>query len=1131
MINNLFKCRWKFIRLSFLFLFSLVFQSSFSQVSEITIGNAQAHSTYMPIDRGNSSFLVWQGLYLAEEIGQSGYVNKLSFRIAGLESGSDVLKDIKIYLSLTSDSEIYNGNYNHAGYTLVYDGDLEINDKEGYANFNLTAPFYYVNSSNLLITIEHSSQHHSELPVDWVVSEYHNLSRYENSEEQLPEYLYENSYRPDIKLTLGCMFIYPLTDKSICSGKSIQIGLDSLVVGGGTHTYSWENTTGLNNTEISNPIASPTSDQDYFITVTGSDCDKSQNSNTMYLTVTSGTVDVKMGEKQEISLCSGIFTDSGGEGEEYRYDEDYILTVYPCDSLSKISIIFNAFDLVDSKNCETNWLKIFDGNSANCSLIGTFCRNDQIPEIISQHSSGALTFVFHSESSTANGWSANLSCVPRICDEIAGVASIITSGNDFITGEAFLNLSNSYGVFNNWQISNDGKVYSDIGDTVYLRVINERTTYYRAKVTYNDGEKCYSNAVIYVMGQIYYVNDASQDSDVFCKRIGNNRNDGLSPYSPVDKLSAIIGRYDLKAGDVVLIDVGVYDDDILFGTYDYGNTLKKVRIIGAGASGTLRKTEISSSYENLVRIERTKDIEFRDIYFNNLNSETSTIKIINSSGISFSKCIFESDGENLRIIGDSREEKYISDSNIFNYNLFNIKKTFGNNINVQYAVNNLVFNANIIQYGGGEETSEGNGVNLMSRENRCSPSNVVIDSNYFFGFSHAIYAYGDISNSPFNRISIKNNWFAHNLSAIDSKGIFISNADSSDITANNIRGNVSSIELEEISNMKVINNSISNSQYGISIKNKAVNIEIYNNSLYNSVNNISFSGLYNSSGLYVQNNIMYNTSRDGGNFCLSMYDCSNNGDTNLLDKCNNNLYFAPNRAGIANFGGNNSFSDLSEFKRFDHVIGENSKGDENSIEGNPEFLDAENGDLTLFETSIAIGRAASISSISNLLNQNQSSIGSFFRNAVPGNQNGSFAELKRKLDGGYHLFLSPYLSIKYTEEYNPTNPILKFKIYDKNRNIVMSETSSIFSNNLPVKYGDNYCSIKLYGCNHCDITSLINNEFYLLEVINDKNEKWFLRFKYNYIYSYITQQFLCLCAVNPQSAGFLNAFQTNINNH
>lgn len=1129
MTNILFKSRGIFIKLSFLFLFSFVFQISFSQVHEIIIQDDNQNlypSNYAPINRSNL-FSVWQGLYLKNEIRQSGYVNKLSFKVGNLESGGDIMKNIKVYLSLTSDNELYTGNYNHAGYTLVYDGDLAINDI-GYTTFNLMTPFYYNNNSNLLISVEHNNQCPSEYPIEWKISYYPSLSRVESLDEHLPEYLYESSYRPDIKLTLGCMFIYPLTDKSICYGKSIQIGLDSIVVGGGAYTYFWENGDGLNNNEISNPIASPTSDQDYYITVTGSTCTEPQNSNIMHLTVTDGSVNVKMGEKKEIRLCSGIFTDSGGDEEDYRYNEDHILTVYPCDSLNKVSVTFeDGFDLEFSDNCEADWLKIYDGNSINCNLIGTFCGRDLIPEIISNHSSGALTFVFHSnDERTTNGWIASLGCVPRICEEIAGVASIITSENDFNSGEAFLNLSNYYGVFNKWQYSSDGIDYYDFDeDTVYLRVINERTTYYRAKVTNNE-ETCYSNAVSYVMGHIYYVNDASLDSDIFCKEIGNGENTGLSPYSPVDKLSSIIEQYDLEAGDVVLIDAGVYDDHILFGTYDYGNTLKKVRIIGAGA---LRKTEINNtSGEYLVKIEQTNGIEFRDIYFNNLEPELSTISIINSSGISFSKCIFESMGENLRIAGESREGNSVSDNNSFNYNLFNTVSTSQNNIRVQNAVNDLVFNTNIIQYNG-EEGTEGNGIYLESVQYVSgSPSNIMIDSNYFFGSNAAIHANGNVYN-PFNRISIKNNLFAHNLLS-ESKDIIISNADSSDITSNNMRGNNTSMELNKVSNLKVVNNSISGSKYGISVLNKAVNLEIYNNSLYNSVNNISFSGLSNSSGLFLQNNIMYNTSRIENEYCLSMINCS----SYLLDKSNNNLLYAPDNAGIAKFG-NNEFSSLSGFKTFDHVIGDINLGDENSIEGNPEFLDAENGDLTLFETSIAIGKAANISSISSLLNQNQSTIGSFFRKFIPGNQNGSFAELKRKLDGGYHLFLSPYLSIKYTEEYNPaiptnlTYPILKFNIYDKNRNIVMSQGSTAFTNIIPIKYGDNYCSIKLYGCDNCNLTSLINNEFYLLEVMNDKNEKWFLRFKYNYVYSYLTQQFLCLCAVNPQSANFLNAFQNNMN--
>lgn len=103
------------------------------------------------------------------------------------------------------------------------------------------------------------------------------------------------------------------------------------------------------------------------------------------------------------------------------------------------------------------------------------------------------------------------------------------------------------------------------------------------------------------------------------------------------------------------------------------------------------------------------------------------------------------------------------------------------------------------------------------------------------------------------------------------------------------------------------------------------------------------------------------------------------------------------------------------------------------------------------------------------------------------------AVLKKKLDGGYYQAINGRLFFRFDEEYAESGDLL-FNIYDDEHNLV-STTSMLPSALQPqVVYGDNRYHLNTVGC---DITpsGALANGFYVLEVINDKNEKWYLRFE------------------------------------
>ncbi|WP_256361458.1 hypothetical protein, partial [Methylomonas koyamae] len=74
----------------------------------------------------------------------------------------------------------------------------------------------------------------------------------------------------------------------------------------------------------------------------------------------------------------------------------------------------------------------------------------------------------------------------------------------------------------------------------------------------------------------YYVNDNSLTGDEYTSAVGNDANDGLSPDQPKASIRAILDTYDLKPGDVVLVDAGLYSlgTNIFVTAQDSGVTIR-----------------------------------------------------------------------------------------------------------------------------------------------------------------------------------------------------------------------------------------------------------------------------------------------------------------------------------------------------------------------------------------------------------------------------------------------------------------------------------------------------------------------------------------------------------------------------
>ncbi len=98
--------------------------------------------------------------------------------------------------------------------------------------------------------------------------------------------------------------------------------------------------------------------------------------------------------------------------------------------------------------------------------------------------------------------------------------------------------------------------------------------------------------------------------------------------------------------------------------------------------------------------------------------------------------------------------------------------------------------------------------------------------------------------------------------------------------------------------------------------------------------------------------------------------------------------------------------------------------------------------------------------------------------------------LKRILDGGYYQLGEGVLKVEYDEEYNDEH--LEFNIYDNTYSPTESSNLNEISMAMPViSYGDNRLQFDF----SCPGTNCLPHGIYILEVINDKKEKLYLRFK------------------------------------
>ncbi len=1050
--------------------------TGFSQERSVTIGNDKDKTTYYPIDR-NANYSRWEGIYTSEEIGsESGYLKTLKFYWYNKYENHSI-SNIKVYVKQTSSNELVSDNTNMDGYVLVYEGDLyHVRDK-AMLSFALQHPFYYEGKSNLQILIEHGYQGISDDFINWYIfGTEKNQSRWASDTKQMPEYLNATNYKPMLTMELGCLFANAGTNQSLCLGKSVRLGGDPTATGQNTEfSYQWNGESSvLSSTADANPVCTPSSELSnltYTVTVTSKQCELGVVSNPVTVFICNDKP-IIMGETKIASACGDkYFYDSGHSDGGYAYNEDYKLTVYSCDDNHYLTASVKDFE-VDEKG---DWLKVYNGVSESDELIGTYTGTKISAKFFSKNKNEALTFVFHSDGeNTGKGWNIVFNQELKSCDLIKGTASISSSGDYVHSGSATINLTGYTGTFGGWEYSYNGVDYLPIANsTPSWNTFNNTVTYYRAKVL-DPNATCYSDAVKYNTSRNFYINDNSTVGDQWCTAVGNINNHALSPDKPITGINPLMNKYSLNQGDTIFWDAGTYTGS----NFNINDTIvgdNSLCILGADSL----KTKLVYCGEFFIR--NTQKIEL-----NRLHIEHSSIVISESKNILIQNCSITGANAAIQLYSGYVKAEYITIRNNYFEPIFYTAIE-----NPGQVMSDITIESNVFINNGEYPSIIYYGIYLMSMETGNDQKNIRIRHNYFKNFAIPIY-YEPVGDGIYSGIEIKNNWIENQYSFTDlNAGIQLMNIKSSSasptiVEGNRIRGYQYSVYSDGLENARLNSNFLSLSKTGLfSAGNKQVSI--LNNSFSNTLSNIDF-GTGNNTGIKVLNNIF---SIESDSIQSDTGTCIIIGRLDTLTECNYNLYYGTGTARIAKYNGS-IISSLESWKRQNHSL---SGGDENSLFGNPGFIDASVGDLSICDNSVAYLKGAnifeSINDINRVAAHSPFSIGAHL-NFIPTVKNGPYAGLMRKPDGGYHYSSGLYLQIKYTEEYNPgTNAKLKFRVFDQNHEeIFVSTWNQPYTG---IKYGDNYISIYKTGCEN-DHAKYLADGYYLLEVTNDKNEKWYLRF-------------------------------------
>ncbi|MEX2185288.1 MAG: right-handed parallel beta-helix repeat-containing protein [Pirellulales bacterium] len=119
------------------------------------------------------------------------------------------------------------------------------------------------------------------------------------------------------------------------------------------------------------------------------------------------------------------------------------------------------------------------------------------------------------------------------------------------------------------------------------------------------------------VGNVYYVNDASQIDDFYTTAPGDNAHSGQSPDAPKASIQSVLSTYDLSAGDVILVDNGAYVGAVSISGADagvliQGNPDRPSRISGAVSIMSADNTAVRMLDAASIQVSNSDDVLVSD---------------------------------------------------------------------------------------------------------------------------------------------------------------------------------------------------------------------------------------------------------------------------------------------------------------------------------------------------------------------------------------------------------------------------------------------------------------------------------------------------------------------------------------
>ncbi|MFT4804062.1 MAG: hypothetical protein ACI9YE_001260 [Psychroserpens sp.] len=237
--------------------------------------------------------------------------------------------------------------------------------------------------------------------------------------------------------------------------------------------------------------------------------------------------------------CDFVLTDSGGSNANYDSNENLTLTLCPSNDNELVSIEFLEF----STQFNTDFLSIYDGDTINSLLIGSYSGVDSPGFVTAENSSGCLTITFISNAvGTTTGWTAEVLCTAQ--------ESVINQPTDYMVCD------NDLDGFYEFDLTvKDQEILSGLSPS------NFQVTYYETQQNADSMVNPLSSPYTNITNpQTIYVT-------VINNTTGNIEQVSFNLIIDVSPLPNLLDVYEICDGSSIIVDSGLNDPSYFYNWY------------------------------------------------------------------------------------------------------------------------------------------------------------------------------------------------------------------------------------------------------------------------------------------------------------------------------------------------------------------------------------------------------------------------------------------------------------------------------------------------------------------------------------------------------------------------------------